>query len=94
MHRQEMKPDHGMLFVYESSQHVSMWMKNTYIALDMVFINSDWVVERIHQNAKPHSRISIHSGASVRYVLELNAGTSERIGLKPGSKLVLREKGG
>jgi uncharacterized membrane protein (UPF0127 family) len=65
-----------------------MWMKNTMIPLDMVFIARDGTVHRIESNAEPFSTTRIPSGAVVLGVLELNGGAAQRIGLKPGDRIV------
>jgi uncharacterized membrane protein (UPF0127 family) len=88
MFRRSMPADHGMLFDFKKSQPVMMWMRNTYIPLDMVFIASSGTVVSIAANAQPLSDNIIHSGGAVLGVLELNAGTAARIGLKPGDKVV------
>lgn len=84
MFRRSLAPEKGMLFVYPQTQYVSMWMRNTYISLDMVFILPDGRVHRIERRTEPHSERIIQSGARVAAVLELLAGTAERINLKPG----------
>ena len=71
----------GMLFLFGRNQQISMWMKNTYIPLDMVFIRADESVESIASKTTPHSTRSVRSGESVSRVLELNAGFSARHGL-------------
>ena len=88
MFRQSMAPDAGMLFDFERDQMISMWMRNTYLSLDMVFVLADGRIHRIEANTEPHSERTISSGAPVRAVLELNAGTGARLGLKPGDKLI------
>ena len=65
-----------------------MWMKNTLIPLDMLFIRPDGTVATIHRNAVPHSEKVISSGEPVRYVLELNAGIADEIGVEPGDSVV------
>lgn len=87
MFRQSMPQDRGMLFDFKVDAPVTMWMKNTYIPLDMIFIRADGVVHRIEQRTEPLSERTIASGAPVRSVLELNAGVAERIGLKPGDRV-------
>ncbi len=77
----------GMLFDFKNRAPVSMWMKNTYVSLDMVFIDEDGSVVRIAPNTRPLSLATIGSGGPVRAVLELNAGTTERLGLRPGDKV-------
>ena len=84
MFRQSMPDDYGMLFDFERDQFVSMWMKNTYIPLDMVFILADGRIHRIERRTEPHSERTISSGAAVRAVLEVNAGIADKLGLKPG----------
>lgn len=87
MHRREMAPDHGMLFDFGETRRVVMWMKNTYLPLDMLFISADGTVRTIHENAVPLSQAIIDSQEPVAYVLELNAGTVKRLGIKPGDRL-------
>jgi uncharacterized membrane protein (UPF0127 family) len=88
MFRRNMAADHGMLFDFERDQLVMMWMKNTYLPLDMVFAFADGRIHRIEANTEPESERTISSGAAVRAVLELNAGTAARLGLKPGDRLI------
>ena len=74
----------GMLFDFKTDQPVSFWMHNTYISLDMLFIRSDGTIAHIAENAKPLSDALIPSDGSVRGVLEVIAGTAEKLGIKPG----------
>lgn len=90
MHRREMKADHGMLFTWPDERNASMWMANTILPLDMVFIKRDGKVHRVHENTVPFSETIIEAGALVLRVLELNAGTAARIGLKPGDTVELK----
>jgi uncharacterized membrane protein (UPF0127 family) len=87
MYRRKLDPDKGMLFDFGQEQPVAMWMQNTYVALDMVFIRSDGTVHRVEDHTTPLSTRSIESGVDVRYVLELPAGTADRIGIVHGSKV-------
>ncbi len=87
MFRHTMAHDHGMLFIYPRSQPVSMWMRNTYLGLDMVFIRDDGVVHHVHHQAEPLSEATISSRGPVRAVLELVAGEALRIGLRPGDRV-------
>ncbi|MEZ5774581.1 MAG: DUF192 domain-containing protein [Hyphomicrobiaceae bacterium] len=89
MYRTELAADAGMLFVYDGPQEIHMWMRNTYIPLDMVFIGADQRVHRIASDAEPFSERIIASEGPVTAVLELNAGTAERLGLKPGDTVEL-----
>lgn len=84
MHRDSMPPDHGMIFDFKRDQPVAMWMRNTRIPLDMLFIDREGRVVKIHARAVPFDETSIHSDLPVRGVLELNGGTAARLGLKPG----------
>ncbi|MBB4189545.1 uncharacterized membrane protein (UPF0127 family) [Sinorhizobium terangae] len=87
MYRRQMAPDHGMLFDFGETRRVMMWMKNTYLPLDMLFVARDGTVRTIHENAVPLSEAIIDSGEPVAFVLELNAGTVKRLGIKPGDRL-------
>ncbi|MCZ8260924.1 MAG: DUF192 domain-containing protein [Beijerinckiaceae bacterium] len=87
MFRQSMPADQGMLFDFERDQMVTMWMKNTYISLDMIFIFADGRVHRIESRTEPESEKMISSGVPVRAVLELNANAASRLGLKPGDQI-------
>jgi uncharacterized membrane protein (UPF0127 family) len=88
MFRRSLLPDSGMLFVYESPRPVAMWMKNTPIPLDMVFIDAFGRVHRIETRTEPFSTAPISSEGEVLAILELNAGTADAIGLKAGDKVV------
>lgn len=87
MHRESMARMSGMLFVYERPQSVSFWMENTLIPLDMVFVDATGVVRRIHDNAIPLDRTPIPGGLDIQYVLELNGGLAEQLGLDVGDQL-------
>lgn len=78
----------GMLFIYESDDIRSMWMKNTYIPLDMVFARSDGSVSSVIHRAEPHTLASRASIEPVRYVLELNAGAARRLGIGNRSRII------
>ncbi len=88
MFRREMAPDAGMLFDFEQDRLVSMWMKNTYIPLDMLFIKSDGTIATIAQMTEPHSLKSIPSRVSVRAVLELNGGVAAQLGIEAGDRVI------
>jgi uncharacterized protein len=74
----------GMLFVHENPKHISMWMKNTYIPLDMVFLDARGKVQQIIENTTPHSLDIIRSRQPASAVLEIAGGEARRLGLKPG----------
>jgi uncharacterized protein len=83
----ELPPERGMLFVHESPQVLSMWMKNTYISLDMVFIGPDLRIVRVAPRTTPHSLATVSSGAPAIAVLELRAGEAERRQIRTGDKV-------
>ena len=88
MYRRSMAADAGMLFDFgPHGGRASMWMKNTYIPLDMLFIRGDGTIESIAARTVPHSLESIASKGRVRYVLELNGGTASRLAIKPGDRV-------
>lgn len=77
----------GMLFIYETDGILSMWMKNTFIPLDMLFVRADGTVSSIAYDAEPQSLKSIAALEPVRYVLELNAGMADRLDLDKYSRI-------
>jgi uncharacterized protein len=87
MDRREMAANHGMRFEFPNREPVTFWMKNTYLSLDMIFIDADGTVRRVEQRATPLSEALIPSRAPVVAVLELNAGQAAAIHLKPGDKV-------
>lgn len=87
MFRKELPEGRGMLFDFKPDQHVSMWMRNTYIPLDMLFINGDGTIRRIAENTEPLSEKTIPSGGPVRGVLEVIGGTAKKLGIKAGDKV-------
>lgn len=87
MFRRAMPADEGMIFDFKQDQPVAMWMRNTFIPLDMLFIDRTGRVVNIHQRAIPQDETSIMSEGPVRGVLELNGGTAARLGLKPGDRV-------
>ena len=87
MFRRDLAPGAGMLFDFGRDEVVGMWMKNTFISLDMVFADRDGTVRGIVRNARPRSLDTISSRVPVRAVLELNGGEAKRIGLAPGDRL-------
>ncbi|WP_246728511.1 DUF192 domain-containing protein [Microvirga terricola] len=87
MFRRSMPVDRGMLFDFGRVEPVAMWMQNTYLPLDMLFIRPDGTIARIAANTEPLSTRTISSGEPVLAVLELNAGTASRLGIKPGDRV-------
>ncbi len=84
MDRRYLPADRGMLFQFDHEQSVMMWMKDTYIPLDMIFISPAGIVTHIHENAEPLSEAIISSEGPAFGVLEVNGGYARKIGLKPG----------
>jgi uncharacterized membrane protein (UPF0127 family) len=87
MFRRELPDGRGMLFDFSPEQNVSMWMKNTYLSLDMIFIRADGRILRIAENTTPESEAIIPAGGSVRGVLEVIAGTAKKYGIAPGDRV-------
>lgn len=87
MFRQSLPRRAGMLFPYGCPEELTMWMRNTYIPLDMVFITQDGVVHRIEENTEPFSERVIASKGKVVAVLELAGGVAGELGLKAGDKV-------
>lgn len=87
MHRTELAPDRGMLFDFGVTRHVTMWMKNTLIPLDMFFAGSDGTIVTIAERTTPLSEKRIRSGQPVRFVLEMAGGSAERLRVVPGDRL-------
>jgi uncharacterized protein len=87
MYRKELADGRGMLFDFSPEQQISMWMKNTYISLDMIFIRADGRILRIAENTEPESTAIISSGGLARGVLEVPAGTARKYGIAPGDRV-------
>lgn len=87
MFRRFMPKDRGMLFDFKRTEPVAMWMKNTYLPLDMVFIERNGRVANVAQNTEPLSERIVPSNGPVYAVLELNAGVARAIGLKAGDRI-------
>lgn len=85
MFRARLDPAAGMLFVYDSPGHRQFWMKNTLIALDMIFVDAAGQVRVVHDNAAPLDETPIDGGEGVRYVLEINGGLAGQLGIVPGA---------
>jgi uncharacterized protein len=87
MFRRTLADDAGMLFDFKQPTMATMWMRNTLIPLDMLFVDAQGRVVNIHERAVPESDNVIAAAAPVRYVIELNGGTAARLGLAPGDKV-------
>ncbi|MBN35501.1 MAG: hypothetical protein CMM46_12175 [Rhodospirillaceae bacterium] len=90
MFRREMSADAGMLFLFDREASRSFWMKNTYLPLDLLFIDADGVIVSIAVDALPHDLTPIPSGEPAAAVLELNAGTVSSLGLTVGNQVIFR----
>ncbi len=88
MFRRSLAPDAGMLFDYKQPTAATMWMRNTLIPLDMLFVDAQGRIVNIHQRAVPLSLDVIAAAAPVRAVIELNGGTSARLGIAPRDRVV------
>lgn len=88
MFRTSLAPDAGMLFDYKQPTLATMWMHNTLIPLDMLFVDAEGRIVNIHQRAVPQSLDIIAAAAPVRAVIELNGGTASRLGIEPGDRVV------
>jgi uncharacterized protein len=90
MFRTSIPEDGGMLFDWGKPKPTEMWMKNTLISLDMVFINQDGTIQSIAEDAVPRSLAVIDAGGPVRAALEMNAGTTAKLGIKVGDTVKQR----
>ena len=87
MFRKQLPLDQGMLLDYDPPQPASIWMRNTLIPLDILFIRADGTIESIFNGAKPRDETPMPSKGDVRAVLELNAGVTRLLGIQPGDKV-------
>jgi uncharacterized membrane protein (UPF0127 family) len=87
MFRRSLPESQGMLFDFKQDQDVSMWMRNTLVSLDMIFIRGDGRILRIAENTQTESDRIISSGGPVRAVLEVVAGTAKKFGIAPGDRV-------
>ncbi len=87
MYRRQMAPDAGMLFIFERPDPAVFWMKNTFIPLDLIFIGVDGRILNIAERTIPQSETPVPASGPTRAVLEVNGGTSARLGIKPGDRV-------
>ncbi len=87
MFRRRMAADAGMIFVYPGARSISMWMRNTFIPLDMLFIGADGRIMRIAERTVPQSLETVSSGGPALAVLEVNAGTAARLKIRIGDSV-------
>lgn len=93
MYRTELSERAGMLFPHSAPRELTMWMRNTYIPLDMVFIRADGTVHRIAEMTEPHSEEIVASKGPVTAVLEIAGGSARKLGLKLGDTVRHRHFG-
>ena len=91
MFRRKLAEDHGMIFLFDEEHEITMWMKNTYIPLDMVFVGSDWRIVHIAYDTEPFSTDVISSLRPASRVVELPAGQARKLGLAVGDAVALQE---
>ena len=87
MHRQTMQNDRAMLFIFPDMRMRSFYMKNTYIPLDIIYLDKERIIVSIQENAKPLDETSLPSLFPAQYVLEINGGLSDKLSLKVGDKI-------
>lgn len=90
MHRESMGADEGLLFNFEEERVVSIWMENTLISLDIIYIRADGTIAKVITGAQPLSRRQLYSDVPVLSVLEINAGRSAELGVAPGDTVLHR----
>lgn len=90
MYRDSMKPKQGMLFIFKDLKQRNFYMKNTRIPLDIVFIDNNKTIVSIQKNTKPFDETSLPSNAPAKYVLEVNAGQIDALGVKIGDQLFFK----
>ena len=87
MFRRSIGEKEGMLFIYDREQEITMWMKNTYISLDMIFVKRNGVISHIATNTEPFSENIIGSEGPAFAVIEMGSGSAKRLGLKAGDRV-------
>lgn len=88
MRIEQLDADAGMLFLFPRQGRIAMWMKNTYVSLDMLFVRADGTVDRVVEHTEPLSLETIESANPVAAVIELKAGTAARLGIREGARVV------
>ena len=83
----DMRPDQAMFFVYEPPQHVAMWMKNTLLPLDMLFVDEAGCVAKTVRDARPGSLDAISADGQIALVVELKGGTAKALGIEAGDRV-------
>lgn len=89
MYRKDLPEGEGMLFIFSSESDLTFWMKNTYIPLDIIFLNKEKEIIKIHKNATPlNSEILYPSDGPAQFVIEINGGLTEEWGIKEGQSVI------
>lgn len=91
MFRQDLPENTGMIFDFLEEREVSFWMKNTFIPLDLIFIDATGRIVNIHENARPHDETGIPSGQPVQFVFEIGGGQSDLLGIQVGDQIEYRD---
>ncbi|MCE2687365.1 MAG: DUF192 domain-containing protein [Rickettsiales bacterium] len=91
MNLRKLPQTYGMLFLFDDNQHIAMWMRNTLIPLDMIFIDNNNQIIDYYQNAKPKSDKIIEAPAGTNKVLEINAGLIKKLGIKKGFHIAIEK---
>jgi uncharacterized membrane protein (UPF0127 family) len=90
MYRDKLAEHQGMLFVFDDETIRSFWMKNTVLALDMIFVNGKNEIVTIHKSTSPYSEASYSSTKPAKYVVEVNAGFTDKYKISVGDRIVWR----
>ena len=90
MFKNKLNSNEGMIFSWEKTQLITMWMKNTLIALDMIWLNSDFEIICIKENAIPFDLTPISCSKPANYVIELNAGSAKKFNLQKKKKPIIK----
>jgi len=91
MYRDKMKLKQGMLFIFPKEDYQSFWMKNTTLPLDIIFVNKNSEIIKIHKNTTPYSLESYPSGNPAKFVVEVNAGFTDKFNVVEGDKITWRK---
>jgi len=92
MNVSDLPDDAGMLFIFETNEPRSFWMASTPLSLDIIFINEDYEIVRIHRNTPPYSHDRIESEEPAKYVVEVNAGYTLRRDITEGMRIRISDK--
>ena len=91
MYIENLPINHGMLFKFDSPRVASMWMKNTQISLDILFVDENQTITKVHSKARPFNLNKIKSNNKVKWVLEMNGGLAKELNIKTGDSMLFYE---